>query len=294
MTVQEPVCIVTGANAGIGKAASLHLAQRGATLVMACRNAQRGEAARADICSATGSESVHLMSLDTSSLASVRAFVAAFQARFDRLDVLINNAGNFDLMQKTPVLTSEGFETIFATNYLGPWLLTHLLLPRLKASAPARIINVGSKGLLVYPFLGVELDNLDGSRKFGPARAYYHSKLASMTHTVDLARRLEGTGVVANMVRVPAVQVALDRLPALPAWQIKVYMMKRRASITPEQMAETYTALALDEAWATVSGALVSEHQKVVRTPKRARNESIAEALWNRSAKLVGVAGAKT
>lgn len=101
-------------------------------------------------------------------MASVRYFVSAFCARFQRLDVLINNAGNFDLSKKIPIRTSEGFETIWVTNYLGPWLLSSLLLPLLKSSAPARIINVGSKGLLVYPFLNIEFDNLDGSKKLQP------------------------------------------------------------------------------------------------------------------------------
>lgn len=287
--MSHPICIVTGANAGIGKAAAHQLAKRGATVIMACRNAQRGEAAQAEVIRESGNERVHRMSLDTSSMASVRAFVAAFERDFDGLDVLINNAGNFDIAQKSPVLTDEGFETVFATNYLGPWLLTQLLLPALQAGAPGRVINVGSKGLMAYPFLGLEFDNLDGSKKFSAQRAYYHSKLALLSYTLELAKRLDGTGVVANTVRVPAVQVALDRLPDMPAWQLWIYKLKRGGSLTPEQMAETYTALALDEEWASNSGQLVDEHQHAVSAPKHAREPEAAGELWRRSAAMVGL-----
>lgn len=286
--MSSPVCIVTGANAGIGKAAALKLAQRGACVVMACRNAARGEAARAEVQEQTGNEQVHLMSLDTSSMASVRAFAAEFLGRFESLDVLINNAGNFDLAQTSPLMTDEGLEMVLATNYLGPWLLTHLLLPSLQAGGGGRVLNVGSKGLMAYPFLRLEFDNLDGSKKFSPQRAYYHSKLALLSHTIELTKRLEGTGVVANVVRVPAVQVDLDRLPALPGWQLAIYKLKRSASITPAQMAETYVALALDEAWASVSGKLVDEKQGVVGWPRHAQDAEAAAELWRLSAALVG------
>lgn len=286
--MSSPVCVVTGANAGIGKAAALQLAQRGAVVILACRNAQRGQTALAEIREQTGSERLHLMSLDTSSMASVRAFAGELEGRFDGLDALINNAGNFDISQSSPVLTDEGLETIFATNYLGPWLLTQLLLPRLKTSQ-GRVINVGSKGLMAYPFLSLEFDNLDGSKKFSAQRAYYHSKLALLSSTLELSRRLKGSGVVSNIVRVPAVQVAMDRLPEMPAWQLAIYKLKRSASITPAQMAETYTALALDASWGTVSGELVDENQSIVRVPKHARDPEAAAELWRLSAGLVGL-----
>lgn len=288
MSAESKTAIVTGANAGIGYASALQLAQRGLTVIMACRNQARGEVARAKIALASGNPCVHLLSLDTSSMSSVRAFVGDFSARFQRLDVLINNAGNFDLSQKTPKRTSEGFETIWATNYLGPWLLTRGLLPLLKKSAPARIINVGSKGLLVYPFLRLEFDNLDGSKKFSPQRAYYHSKLAFLTHTLDLSRRLDGTGVVANLVRVPAVQVALDRLPPMPAWKLQVYKMKRSRSLTPETMATTYTALALDREWEPRTGHVVDENEKPVGSSKTSRDADAAAKLWRISAESLG------
>lgn len=288
MSAESKTAIVTGANAGIGYASALQLAERGLTVVLACRNQARGESARAKIVEATGNPRVHLLSLDTSSMSAVRTFAADVRSRFERVDVLINNAGNFDLSQTVPKRTPEGHETIWATNYLGPWLLTCLLLPLLQQSAPARIINVGSKGLLVYPFLRLEFDNLDGSKKYSPQRAYYHSKLALLMHTLDLAQRLEGKGVVANMVRVPAVQVALDRLPAMPAWKLSVYKMKRRRSLTPEAMARAYTALAVDHAWESATGHVVDENLRSVGSAKHSRDAAVAAELWRVSAESSG------
>ena len=188
--MQGKVGIVTGANAGIGKRVALGMAQAGATVIMACRSAERGAAARREVIAQSGNSDVHLLQVDLSSQASIRAAVASFEARFGRLDVLIDNAANFDHRLKAPILTAEGIETVFATNHLGPFLLTNLLLPRLKASAPARVIDVASKGLIAYPRLSIEFDNLNGQRKFSMQHAYYHSKLAQVMFTYDLAERL--------------------------------------------------------------------------------------------------------
>lgn len=288
MRKEKPICVVTGANAGIGKAAATQLAREGAVVILACRNLERGHAARDEIVAATANPAVDVMELDTSSLESVRAFVTAFEAKFDVLDVLINNAGNFDLAVKTPALTSENIEAIFATNYLGPWLLTNLLLERLRNGAPARVINVGSKGLIAFPTLGIELDNLDGAKKFNPARAYYLSKLCALSFTLELARRVEGSGVVVNMVRVPAVQVDLDRLPNVPGWQLGIYKLKRRFSITPADMAKTYVWLALSDDAEALNGTYVDEAQHAVGTPKRACDTEMATKLWDVSAALAG------
>ena len=135
------ICIITGSNSGIGKETAIGLAKMGATIVMVVRDQERGEKARIEIVKQTGNNSVDLMICDLSSMSSIRHFAEEFKKKYNRLDVLINNAGA--TFSKREV-TSEGFERNFAVNYLGPFLLTHELLGLLKSSAPSRIINVSS------------------------------------------------------------------------------------------------------------------------------------------------------
>src|SRR5436309_4168201 len=142
-TMNDKVVMVTGANSGIGKAASIALAKMGATLVMVARNPERGEAARSEIVTKSGNNSIELLLADLSSLESVRQLVAEFRKKYSKLHVLINNAG---LLNQRRRVTADGYENTFATNYLAPFLLTNLQLDLLKASAPSRIINVSSVG----------------------------------------------------------------------------------------------------------------------------------------------------
>lgn len=241
--LDQKTIIITGANSGIGKAAVIQLANCGATVIMACRSAERGAQALEDVQKGAHSLKVELMLVDLSSQASIRQFVEAFKMRHLHLDVLIHNAANFDHTLKKRTLTSEGVEMVFATNHIGVFLMTHLLLDTLKASAPSRIITVASKGLLTYPFLDIEFDNLNGERKFSTQHAYYHSKQAQVMFTYDLAERLQGTGVTVNCVRVTNVAIPDERLSHLPAWLRKIYHLKRSMSITPERQAETYVSL---------------------------------------------------
>lgn len=266
--------IVTGANAGIGLASAQLFAKRGAEVILACRNLQRGEVARALIVANTGNENVYLEKLDTSSMSSVADFAERVTLKWDSIDVLINNAGNFDLSQKEARLTKEGFETIWATNYLGPWLLTQLLKTELVASQ-GRVVDVSSKGLLAHPFMKIQDTK---PRPFKAEREYYRSKLAALTHTLAFAASHEND-LVAHAIRVPAVQVALDRLPELPSWMLAAYKMKRRLSITPAQMAETYVHVALEPEWGTCTGRLVDENQRAVSPSRRALDAEEASCL---------------
>ena len=287
--LSEKTIIVTGANSGIGKAAAIQLAKLGANVVMACRSAERGAQALEDVCLLSESDKVELMVVDIASQASIRQFVADFQAKHPRLDVLIHNAANFDHRMKTPVLTEDGIETIFATNHIGIFLMTHLLLDTLKASAPSRIITVASKGLITYPFLNIEFDNLNGERKFSTQHAYYHAKLAQVMYTYDLAERLKGTGVTVNCVRVTNVAIPDDRLTHLPKWVQNIYKLKRSMSITAERQAETYVYLAADPAAANITGAYWDENNRQVRSNQNSYNHETWKRLWEVSAQLVGI-----
>ncbi len=276
--IGQKTILITGANSGIGKAAAIQLARLGAEVVIACRSAERGRQARDEICLAAESPKVELMLVDLSVQASIYQFAGEFLRRHARLDVLIHNAANFDLSLKRPVLNVDGVETIFATNHLGPFLLTQLLLNRLKASAPSRILTVASKGLIAYPFLDIAFDNLNGERRFSPQHAYYQSKLAQVMFTYDLAERLRGTGVTVNCVRVTNVALADERTVNVAGWKRRLYRLKRRMAITPERQAETYVYLATDPAVAAVTGGYWDEHNRQVRSNAK----SYSRATWNR------------
>jgi NAD(P)-dependent dehydrogenase (short-subunit alcohol dehydrogenase family) len=193
-TLAGKVVMVTGANAGMGKEISLALAAKGANLVMVARDPARGEAALADVEQKTGNRTVELLIGDLSSQQSIRNLVQEFTASHDRLHVLVNNAG---VTMARRAETVDGMETIFATNHLGPFLLTNLLLPALEKGAPSRVVTVSSAA---HAMGKMDFDDLQGTRKFGEISAYNQSKLANVLFTYELARRLEGTGVTANVV----------------------------------------------------------------------------------------------
>jgi len=252
------VYIVTGANAGIGFAASKQLSQAGATVVMACRNPERGAAALKHVIAESGSSQVELGIVDLSSLASIRTFVSNFEAKHGQLHGLINNAANFDITTKQPSFTSEGAEMIFATNHLGPFLLTNMLLERMKASAPARVVNI-------------------------------YSKLAQVMFTLEWSKRLEGSGVSANAIRVPNVRIDTDRYPNLSPMMLKMYAFKQRFATTPEQMAEGYLRIAASPEFEGVTGKYFDENGKAVKLPKFSLNNDACTRLWKVSAETVGI-----
>jgi NAD(P)-dependent dehydrogenase (short-subunit alcohol dehydrogenase family) len=287
--LDQKTMIITGANSGIGKAAAIQLARLGATVVMACRSAQRGAQALEDVRKASSSDKVELRLVDLASQASVRQFAAEFKQRHPRLDVLIHNAANFDHTLKRATLTADGVETIFATNHLSVFLLTHLLLDTLKAGAPSRVITAASKGLAVYPFLDIEFDNLNGERNFSTQHAYYHSKQAQVMFTYDLAERLKGSGVTVNCVRVANVAIPDERLAHLPKWLLKIYHLKRGMAITPERQAETYVYLAADPAVQDITGGYWDENNRQVRSNAKSYHRETWKKLWDVSSRMAGI-----
>lgn len=287
--IENKTIIVTGANSGIGKAAVMQLAKAGATVIMACRSPERGAQAYDEVRKTSKNEKVEMMQVDMASQASIREFVNTFKNNHQHLDVLIHNAANFDHTLKHPVLTDDGVETIFATNHIGIFLMTDLLLDVLKESAPSRIITVASKGLVAYPFLDIEFDNLNGERKFSTQHAYYHSKLAQVMYTYDLAEKLKGSGVTVNCVRVTNVAIPDERLTHLPVWLRKIYNLKRSMSISVERQAETYVFLAADPQVQNISGAYWDENNKQVRSSKNSYNRETWKKLWKASERLTGI-----
>ena len=187
----QNIAIVTGANTGMGKETARELARLGMQVVLACRNRQKAETACAELVEDTGSSAIEVMELDLASRTSVRSFVQAFTAGHPRLDVLVNNGG----VSPTELSRVDGIETTIATNHLGPFLLTNLLLDMLKASAPSRVVTVSS---VMHKRARFDLSDFDGTRNWSSFDAYNNSKLLNVLFTAELSRRLAGTGVTAT------------------------------------------------------------------------------------------------
>ena len=262
----RPVCIVTGGNAGIGYAAAVQLARDGAEVVIAARSAERGEAAVASARRESGSGAVSLVQMDLSSRQSIVDGVEAFRkGGHDRLDVLIHNAADFDITRKEPTYSADGVETVWATNHVGPVLLTQRLEPELLRAAQGRVVTVSSQGLVLHPRLRVRLDDPEFRRGgFRVDRAYYQSKLAQVMYTFWLAERYRDTAVTVNCVRVTNVQIDLARYPDLSPLMRALYAVKSRFSISPSEMAEVYVWLALSPEVAHVSGVYFDHRRREV------------------------------
>jgi NAD(P)-dependent dehydrogenase (short-subunit alcohol dehydrogenase family) len=199
------VCLVTGGNSGIGKETAVGLARLHATVAIVSRDRTKGEVAVSEIRRKSENENVNLLVTDLSSMNSVRRLALAFLEKYSKLNVLINNAG---IYLPRRVVTVDGYETVFATNHLGHFLLTNLLLDRLKASAPSRIINVTSDA---HKGAEIDFEDLMGEKKFSQFKAYGQSKLANVLFTYELARRLVGTGVTVNCLHPGAVRTGFGK-----------------------------------------------------------------------------------
>jgi retinol dehydrogenase 14 len=266
------VAMVTGANAGMGREISLGLAGIGGTLVMVSRDPKRGEAARADVQQKTGNPHVELLIADLSSQQSIRRLVREFESRHDRLHVLINNAG-VSLPGRTE--TSDGLETVFATNHLGPFLLTNLLLPVLTASAPARVVTVSSGAQAMGK---IDFNDLQSVRSYNEIRAYNQSKLANVVFTYELARRTAGTGVTANAVEPGFVKTNL-KVP----FPYSIFAFMRGKAVDG---AKPTVFLASSAGLEGVSGVFFNSKGVATKSTKSSYDEGIAKRLWQVSGEL--------
>jgi len=274
-------CLVTGANSGIGKETALGLARLGARVVLVCRNQQKGEEALGDIRRETGSSSLDLLIADTSSFGSVRALAVQVHERYRRLDVLLNNAG---AAVRYRMLSADGIEMTLAGNYLGPVLLTFLLLDLLKSSAPSRIVNVSSEA---HRSARLDLNDLQyQTRKYKSIAAYSQSKLLMNAFTFELARRLEGTGVTANCLHpgVVATNIVPSNAPAVVKMGFAV-MKPFLLSATRGAAVSLYLATSPDVA--TVSGKYFVKSKPADSNPL-SRDPKVAAAIWQWTEKMVG------
>lgn len=270
------VCLVTGANSGLGFATSVGLARLGATVIMLCRNIDRGRAARDRIQRETGNPDVSLVIADLASLDQVRRAAAEIAQAHPALHVLVNNAG---INARKRRLTIDGFESTLAVNHLAPFLLTSLLAPVLRTSAPARVITVASR---VERMGRVHFDDLQLERGYGGVRAYAQSKLANILFTYELAERLSGTGVTANCLHPGFVNTALMR--ETPAW---IRALWRPFFPNPERGARTTMYLASADELERVTGTYF-ERCRPARSSRRSYDVAARRRLWDVSAALTG------
>ena len=275
------VVLITGGNAGIGLETGVGLGRKGARVVITSRDTARGDAARAEIVRRTGNESVDVMQLDLASFASVRAFAAAFLDRYDRLDVLIDNAG---LVLGSRSVTEDGNETTFQVNHLGHFLLTALLRGRLIASAPSRVVVVSSDAHK-NARRGLDFDDLQSERKYRSFSVYSKSKLANIMFTRELARQLDGTGVTVNCAHPGFVASRFGRDGDIGMLGGIVMPLLRPFALTAEQGAQTSVYLASDPAVDGITGAYWVKCAPV--TPSDAALDDVAaRRLWEVSEHL--------
>jgi NAD(P)-dependent dehydrogenase (short-subunit alcohol dehydrogenase family) len=272
------ITVVTGSNTGIGKETARGLAEQGATVVLAVRDVEKGKAAQQDIQGTTGNANVAVMPLDLASAASIRAFARAFEAAYPRLDVLVNNAG---VWTRTQSQTADGFESTFGVNHLGTFLLTRELLPRLRAAAPARVVNVSSD---LHYRAHLDWSDLQFERRgYSGVQAYNESKLCNVLFTAELAERLAADRITVNALHPGVVGTDLTReLPRVVAWVWKKF------TLTPAEGARTSIYLATSPEVEGVTGKYFAKSREKPASAD-GRDRDAQKRLWSMSEELLGL-----
>jgi NAD(P)-dependent dehydrogenase (short-subunit alcohol dehydrogenase family) len=279
-------CLITGTSSGIGKATAIELAKLKARVVTVMRDSPKSEIALNEIRSKSGkTEQIFWMKADLASQESVSLLAEQFNDKFDKLDVLINNAGVFNYKR---LQTNDGIETTFAVNVLAPFLLTNLLLERLKVSAPSRVVNVSSDA---SNGAKIDFENLQGEKNYSLFGQYGQSKLALNLITVELSRRLAGTGVTANFLHPGVIRTNLAR--GLNPLAKALFSFVKLFFGSPEGGARTTIYLAKSPDVQTISGKYFSK-QKEARANPESYDEAEAKRLWKLCEDLTSLAAAAT
>lgn len=277
--MHNKVVIITGANSGIGFETVKALAAQGADVVMACRNADRAKTALDEIQDAVPSANIQAMSLDLASFESIKTFAKQFQARYQQLDVLINNAGLFPLTQQT---TLDGFEMQFGVNHLGHFLLTHLLLPQLVAAGNARVINVAS---MLHQLGKIDFNSFKGEQAYRPMKAYGQSKLANVLFTRELARRYAQDGITSFSLHPGGVGTNIAGRGFI---RRNLYKLMG-GFMSPERGAQTSIYLASTPGIEEHSGEYFGDSSNKRHSSKAGQDMLMAKRLWDVSEQLTGL-----
>ena len=267
--------IITGGNSGIGYQAAKQLAEKGWLVTLFCRRKASAEQACEEIRQQTGNPQVDYILADLSDLESVKKAVEQYIQKEETLDVLINNAADFDLSIKSPVITKDGLEKQFATNVVAPFLLSILLRGLLEKSENSRIINISSQGLMLYPCVKLDFENLSGQKHYSPAKTYYQNKLALLM--LSLYMRKQWKGIKVQAIRVTNVKVDMCRYDHLSAFMKNLYKIKSKFSISPEKMAKVYTALSTEDDY---EGFLYDEKCREVKANASAYKEEDQKKIY--------------
>ena len=214
--------------------------------------------------------------------------VSLIKEKYEKLDVLIHNAADFDISRKKPQISPDGIETIWATNHIGPVLLTDQLLDLIIKVTQGRIITIASQGLMIHPGLKVDLNDPEfKTKKYSVPKAYYQSKLAQVMYTYWLSEKLKATNVTVNCIRVTNVKVDIKRYPNLSRLMKTLYSIKSKFSISPYNMAKTYTYLAAAEDLNKTTGKYFSEKNVVVDSSSYSKNPENIEDVMDLTMKYI-------
>ncbi len=279
-TMQDKICLVTGATSGMGKETALGLARQGATVVLVARSKNKGEETRQEITRQSGNENIDLLLADLSSQQEVRRLAAEFQAKYKQLHILVNNAGAVFTKRQTTV---DGLEMTFALDHLAYFLLTNLLLDTIRASAPARIINISSQAQGTGKINFADLQSEKSYGAFG-FTAYSQAKLANVMFTYELARRLQGTSVTVNAVGPGPVSTNFGFDNGGVVKRLSTWI--GRLGKTPVDAAKTAIRLASSPEMEGETGKFYYSEREI-HSSKLSHNVAVQKRLWDVSEQLI-------
>ncbi len=257
------VCLITGGNSGIGKAASIKFLLNGDSVIITSRSVERGENAIVEIKEKSNKNDIQLLLLDLSLQSSIKNFVEKIKNYNIKIDVLINNAAEFDVSKTKPEITSENIEKIWATNFLGPKYLIELFVDNFLFNNNAKVINISSKGLLLKPFLSLNITDPEFRVKgFSVSKSYYHSKKALEIYTAYISEQSKYSAINFSVIRVTNVKIDINRYPHISKFFKFLYLIKSKFSILPDKMAETYLFVSNLKSSTATNGLLFYNNNK--------------------------------
>lgn len=260
--MSDKIVIITGANSGIGKAAVIKFARKGYTVIMACRNMEKSEKVHREIIELTQNNYLDLMELDISSFKSIKCFCNSFKDKYNRLDILIHNAARFNHGEMNYPLSPDNIELTFATNTVGPYFMTMMLMDMLKRSNDARILHACSTNIRHYfdPKRKIDFDNLQGESKdtgkYNAYKMYGDSKMALLMLTFKMADMYKANGIKVNAIQIPATKISKDTMKKVkPIWRL-IAKLQQAFSLLPEVTSKEFK---------DITGKLINHKREIMR-----------------------------